>query len=559
MTIDHGRVDSQLVRALMDPALYDHPVVSFQLIETHISWVLLTGPYAYKIKKPVNLGFLDFSVLDRRRFFCDEELRLNRRLAAPLYCAVVPITGSIDTPRLGGAGPVIDYAVKMRQFPQEAQLDRLVDRGALHVEQVEALAADLAAFHHRADRGADRGKEDSPFGTPERIALPMRENFEQIRSSFDKQAGNEPAGPPGPDTLPYDRAEQLRRVEAWSEADHAAHWDVFLQRKAGGFVRECHGDLHLANMVLWEGKVLPFDCLEFNAHLRWIDVMSDVAFVTMDLAKRGRYEWANRLLNRYLEESGDYAGLRVLRGYQVYRALVRAKVAVLQQRQSENEAEWGQLRALYGAYADLAERYTRPDRQAVIITHGCSGSGKTVMSRLVAQACGAILARSDVERKRLFGMTPSARSGSALDAGLYSPDANRNTYERLADLARTILDAGYSAIVDGAFLRQWQRAALRRVAASGGAPFVILDAQAPEALMRERIRRREQEGLDASEANLAVFDRQMATREPFEPDEEAAVVRVQTEQRIAPDSILAAVDRIAGRAHAPEAETGFSQ
>jgi len=536
MTIDHGRVDSQLVRALMDPALYDHPVDSFQLIETHISWVLLTGPYAYKIKKPVNLGFLDFSTLDRRRFFCEEELRLNRRLAAPLYCAVVPITGSIDAPRLGGEGPVIDYAVKMRQFPQEAQLDRLVESGALHVEQVEELAVDLAAFHHRADLGADQGEADSPFGTPERIAIPMRQNFEQIRSAF---------GPAGPKAPPVDWNDQLRRVEAWSEADHAAHWGEFLQRKAGGFVRECHGDLHLANMVLWEGRVLPFDCLEFDARLRWIDVMSDVAFVTMDLAKRGRPEWANRVLNRYLEESGDYAGLRVLRSYQVYRALVRAKVAVLQRHQSENEAEWGRLRALYRAYADLAERYTHPDRPSVIITHGCSGSGKTVVSRLVAQACGAIRVRSDVERKRLFGMAPSARSGSPHDTGLYSPDASRRTYERLTELAGTILDSGYPAIIDGAFLKRDQRNRLRAVATCHRVPFVILDVQAPEALVRERVRRREQEGVDASEAGLAVLERQLAGREPLGPDEAAGVVRVHTEARIDPVGILAAVDRLA--------------
>jgi aminoglycoside phosphotransferase family enzyme/predicted kinase len=549
MSTARSAPEAGLIRALMNAKLYDHPVVSFQLIETHISWVLLTGPYAYKIKKPVSLGFLDFSTLDRRRFFCEEELRLNRRLAAPLYCAVVPITGSTELPQVGGEGPVIDYAVKMRQFPQEAQLDRLVERGALHVEQVDELAAAVAAFHDRADRG----EADSPFGTPERIALPIRENFKQIRSSLDKQAGDEPDGPNEP---PVDWDEQLRRLQAWSEADHTAHWGEFLQRKAGGFVRECHGDLHLANMVLWEGRVLPFDCLEFDAHLRWIDVMSDVAFVTMDLAKRGRPEWANRLLNRYLEESGDYAGLRVLRSYQVYRALVRAKVAVLQRRQSENDAEWARLRALYGAYADLAERYTRQDRPSVIITHGCSGSGKTVVSRLVAQARGAIRVRSDVERKRLFGMMPSARSGSPLDAGLYSPDAGRRTYERLAVLAGAILDSGYPAIIDGAFLKRDQRDRLRTVAARHGAPFVILDVQAPEALVRERIHRREQEGVDASEAGLAVLKRQLAGREPLGPDEAAVVVGVRTEVRIDPAGILEAVNRLEASGTSP---SGASQ
>ena len=529
------RHDRTLVAALMNPVLYDHPVESFQVIETHISWVLLTGPYAYKIKKPVDLGFLDFSTLDRRRFVCEEELRLNRRLAAPLYVAVVPITGSREAPRFdhtGSGGPVIDYAVKMRQFPQEAQLDRLVDAGLLDAARLDELATELAAFHDRADRAP----ADGPFGSPERIAGPMRENFDQIRSSF-----GEPAGP---DAMPVDRADQLRRLQAWSEADHEAHREAFLQRKADGFVRECHGDLHLANMVLWEGRVLPFDCLEFDARLRWIDVMSDLAFVTMDLAKRGRPEWANRLLNAYLEATGDYAGLGVLRSYQVYRAMVRAKVAALRRRQTGERGDRTRSWEDYCGYADLAERYTRPPSPFLLITHGLSGSGKTAVSRSLAEAGGAVRARSDVERKRLFGLAPSARSGSAPNAGLYAPEAGRRTYERLAGLAVAVLDAGCSAIIDGAFLERGQRDLLRAVAARCGVPFVILDVQAPEALMRERIRRREREGVDASEAGLAVFDRQLAAREPLGPDEAAEVVRVRTETRLDPATILAAVSRL---------------
>ena len=517
----------------MNPRLYDHPVESFRVIETHISWVLLTGPYAYKIKKPVDLGFLDFSTLDRRRFYCEEELRLNRRLASPLYLSVVPITGSREAPRLdhtGGGGAAIDYAVKMRQFPQEAQLDRLVEAGLLDAARLDELATGLAGFHQRAAQAPP----DSPFGTPERIAKPMRENFDQIRSSLDDPQFLDRA----------DLSDQQRRLLDWSEADHAAHRDAFLHRKAGGFVRECHGDLHLANMVLWEGRVLIFDCLEFDEYLRWIDVMSDLAFVTMDLEQRGHADWAARLLNGYLEESGDYAGLSVLRSYQVYRAMVRAKVAVLRRKQSDDEAERNRLRALYGAYVDLAERFTRPASPSLVITHGCSGSGKTVLSGAVAQARGAIRVRSDIERKRLFGVAPSARSGSPLDEGLYTAEAGVRTYQRLADLATVILDAGRSVIVDGAFLQRGQRDRLRAVAVRRGTPFVIIDAKAPEALMRERISRREREGVDASEAGLAVLDRQIATEEPLGPDEEVHVVRVRTEGRIDPAPVISAIDRM---------------
>jgi aminoglycoside phosphotransferase family enzyme/predicted kinase len=532
MSPARSAADARLIRSLMNPALYDHPVDSFQLIETHISWLLLTGPFAYKIKKPVNLGFLDFSSIDRRRYFCEEELRLNRRLAAPLYCAVVPITGTADRPRFGGGGTVIDYAVKMRQFPQEAQLDRLLDAGRLEVARLDELAADLAAFHDRADRA----EADGPFGTPERIAGPMRENFDQIRSAF---------GPPAdPEGFPADRADQLQRVQAWSEADHTAHHDAFLQRTAGGFVRECHGDLHLANMVLWEGRVLPFDCLEFDPHLRWIDVMSDVAFVTMDLTHRDRPGWACRLLSVYLEISGDYAGLSVLRSYQVYRAMVRAKVAALRHRQTGGRSGRTGLWGAYCGYADLAERYTRPRSPVLLITHGLSGSGKTAVSQLLVEAGVGVRVRSDVERKRLFGLAPSARSGSPIDAGLYTPEAGRRTYERLAGLADAILQTGRSAIVDGAFLARGQRNRLRAVAVGLGVPLIILDVQAPEALLRERIGLREREGADASEAGQAVLERQLTAREPLAPDEEAAAVRVQTDARIDPDAILAAVGRL---------------
>lgn len=531
MSTGRREPDDQLVLALMNPALYDHPVDAVQLIETHISWVLLTGSYAYKIKKPVDLGFLNFSTLDRRRFFCEEELRLNRRLASDLYLAVVPITGTPGAPRIGGEGPdgegpVIEYAVKMRQFPQEAQLDRLVEAGLFDAARVDELAAELAGFHQRADRAP----ADGSFGTPERIAKPMRENFEQVRPYLDEP----------------ERVEQYQRLRAWSEADHTAHRDAFVRRKAGGFVRECHGDLHLANMVLWEGRLLIFDCLEFDEYLRWIDVMSDLAFVTMDLERRGRAEWAGRLLNGYLEQSGDYAGLSVLRSYQVYRAMVRAKVAVLQRRQSTDDTTRRRLWKACGDYADLAERYTRPVRRWLAITHGCSGSGKTVLSGAVAQASGAIRVRSDVERKRLFGVAPTARSGSGVNEGLYTAEAGVRTYQRLAELAHTILDAGRPVIVDGACLRRGQRETLRAVAARCGAPFIILDAQAPEALMRERLRRREREGVDASEAGPAVFDQQLAVQEPLEPDEAPCVVRVRTDERIDPASVMAAIHQMTG-------------
>jgi hypothetical protein len=526
---------STLIRSLLAPARYDHPVERVELVETHISWVLLTGPYAYKIKKPVNLGFLDFSTLEKRRHYCQEELRLNRRLAPQLYLDVVPISGTPEAPTWGPPsstdGPVIDYAVKMRQFPQAAQLDRVAAHGGLGAAVVDQLAAALAAFH----AAAAVAPAASPFGAPEGVAQPIRENFTQLEECLADEA---------------DRSRH-RRLQAWSEADLAAHRDALLRRKAEGFVRECHGDLHLANMVLLDGRVVIFDCLEFSEPLRWIDVMSEIAFLCMDLDDRGHAPLAHRLLNDYLEESGDYAGLGLFRTYRVYRALVRAKVACIRWRQTasdhgEGSRERQRLRQEYQGYTELAERYTQPPRPFMVIMHGPSGSGKTVISGQLVEACGAVRVRSDVERKRLFGLEPLARSGSELDRGLYSQEAGRRTYERLADLAGTILRAGSSVIVDGAFLRRDQRDRLRAVAEACGVPAIILDLRAPAAVLRERVARRAREGRDASEAGREVLERQLAGQDALAPDEQAHTLTVPTEPAVALAPLRSAIERATG-------------
>lgn len=497
-----------LIEALQNPALFDHSVEHFEVIETHISWVLLTGPYAYKIKKPVNLGFLDFSTLEKRRFFCLEELRLNRRLAPDLYVDVVPITGAVRAPSVGGAGPAIEYAVKMRQFPHEAQLDRMLARGEVSREHIDALAREVAAFHARA---AVAGP-DTPFGTLERVHTPVVENFEPLQR------------------LMTDSADLLRLdgLRAWSEATYAALADAFSARKTGGFIRECHGDLHLANIAWVDQRPLIFDGIEFNENLRWIDVMSEAAFLTMDLDDRGAPQFARRWLNAYLELTGDYAGLRILQFYQVYRALVRAKVAWIRGDQAQG-GDRERCLAEGRGYLDLAKHYTATAHPALAITYGLSGSGKSTLAQGLVEAWGAVRVRSDVERKRLYGFVPQARTTSTLGHGLYGPEAGAKTYARLADLARHILDAGYSVIVDASFLRKAQRAALRAVAVEGNVPFVILDTRAPEVVLRARIVAREQEGRDASEAGLAVLDLQHTTAEALDPDERCHAFTVETE------------------------------
>jgi len=497
-----------LIRALLDPARYDHAVEKIHVVETHISWVILTGPYAYKIKKPVDLGFLDFSTLAKRRFYCEEELRLNRRLAASLYLGVVPITGSIASPALGGTGDAIEYAVKMIQFPEETRLDRLLARGELGPAHIDSLAQELAGFHERiAVAGYDKA-----FGMPEHVYEPVRQNFEQIRPRIEAQ----------------DQA-QLRRLEVWSELGFDELRQTFADRKYRGFVRECHGDAHLANMIWRDGRALLFDCLEFNDNLRWIDVMSEVAFLVMDLDDRGRSDLARRALNRYLEHTGDYAGLAVFRFYQVYRALVRAKVACIRLRQDGlSETDKHQAHEEYRGYAALAERYTQARHPALVITHGLSGSGKTWLSQQLLEQLDIIRLRSDVERKRLHGLAAHERSGSGIDSGLYTAEAGRRTYARLAEQARDMLRAGHAVLVDAAFLKREQRRQLHAVAEQARVPFAILDLCADDGVLRERLRRRAQEGGDASEADLAVLEHQLATREPLTSAEQDQALAIDT-------------------------------
>ncbi|MGE3481771.1 MAG: AAA family ATPase, partial [Gammaproteobacteria bacterium] len=498
--------DPSLIQALQDPALYDHPVAGLRVIETHISWVLLTGPYAYKIKKAVDLGFLDFSTLDRRRFYCEEELRLNRRLAPALYRAVVPITGTAQRPRLGGAGAPIEYAVQMVQFDPAAQFDRLLAAGRLTPEQLAGFAAGLARFH----AGIARAQADDPYGTPAAVAAPVEENFAQIR-------------------LPPSLAAEggmLRELRDWSTRSHTHLQPLLARRKAEGFIRECHGDLHLGNITLYQGEPLAFDCLEFNDRLRWIDVMSEIAFLVMDLDQHGRSDLGLRFLNEYLHHSGDYAGLALLRYYRVYRALVRAKVEGIRLRQT-GAAEPAARDGLRG-YIRLARDYTRPRPRALVITRGLSGAGKTVHSAALLAPCGMIRVRSDVERKRLFGYAPGARSRSGLDAGLYSRDAGVRTYDHLAGLASAIIEAGFTALVDATFLKQAQREQFRALAARLRVPFMILDFQATEANLRKRVSARAQAGRDASEATLAVLQRQLEGQEALTADERAAAIVIDT-------------------------------
>ena len=500
----------RLIAALREPARYTHAVGGVELLQTHISCILLAGDYVYKIKKPVNLGFLDFSTLAARRHFCEEELRLNRRTAPGLYLDVLAIGGSASAPVIGGGGAAIEYALRMRRFDQDDLLDRIARRGALAPAHIDALARGLAAFHGQIARAG----ADDAFGSPQRILAPALQNFEQM--------------------LPLAGAKAdialLARLRDWTAREHADLAPVFAARKRDGWVRECHGDLHLGNIALLEGVPTPFDGIEFNPDFRWIDVMNEIAFLAMDLFDHRLPRLAFRFINAYLELTGDYAGLRVLRFYLVYRALVRAKVACLREHQTGIAAHAkSEIDQEYRRHLHLAERLAAPAHAALLIMHGLSGSGKTTVAQDLLEALGAVRLRSDVERRRLFGIAAQARSGSELDAGLYAPEANERTYARLAELAREVLVARYPAIVDAAFLKRARRDRFAELARGAGARFVIAACTAQAATLRARVAARERDARDASEAGLAVLERQFATAEPPAQDEAGYTFAISAE------------------------------
>ena len=483
---------NRLIASMNNPFAFGHPLGYLRLVETHISWILLTGTYAYKIKKPVDFGFLDFSTLERRRYYCEQEIRLNRRFAPQIYLEVVEIRGSETQPHIGGHGEILEYAVKMMEFPQQSLLSNYAARGELDAEIIDAIALTVSKIHAHGDPA----ERDSDFGSASQVAHWSDENLVHLADARPTEY------------LPNAFFE-LRRW--YRENDDIL--DIVEQRRAGGHVRECHGDLHLGNMALIDGQVTLFDCIEFNPDLRWIDTISETAFVAMDLQARGYVEYSWRFLNRYFACSGDYEAAALLRYYVVYRALVRAKVEALRAKQEAGApgSPGDHLEPAF-AYIELANRWAHSHRAGLVLMHGLSGSGKSTVAAQLVEKLGAIQLRSDIERKRLYGFDALETTDSDLDQGIYTATATEATYRRLADLAGQLLLADYTVIIDATFLQQAQRQVLIDLELECDYRTVIVDCQAPEAELRQRIIAREG---DASEANLEVLEEQLATRQPI--------------------------------------------
>lgn len=473
------------------------------LFETHISYVLLTGEFAYKIKKPVSLGFLDFSQLQQREFFCREELRLNRRFAPELYVDVVPITGTPQQPQIEIPGTSIEYAVKMRQFSQEYLAHNLIREQKLRPEHAVLIAQKLAAIH----RATPRDKPDPECGSAKLVWQQISDTLRGIASLIDKRSDKS----------------NLDGLSAWCRREWISKSPHIERRASNGFVCECHGDLHLANIVFLDGNAAFFDCIEFSNTLRCIDVINDMAFIAMDLYAHQRPDLCYLFINVYLELTGDYEGVAALRLYIVHRALIRHHVSLLGRQNAERSADSSDAEP---NYLDVARAWAQPTQPFLVLMHGLSGSGKTSVAGELMQLLPALRVRSDVERKRRNLSVPGNKS--AFGRQLYSTDNTEATYRRLVGLAHSLLLDGFNVIVDACALQFHQRQLFRVLARTCRVPFAIFDVKASKMLMQERIRKRAQTGVDASDADELVLEQQIHAQEPLAPEERAGVVSYES-------------------------------
>lgn len=499
---------SVLIKNLQNPKLYDYPIEQFKVLETHISWVILTGKYAYKIKKPRNLDFLDFTTLEKRHHYCEEEVRLNKRLAPNIYMDVIPVTGSFEQPEINGSGPVIDYVIKMREFSQKDLFDRLLSRQQLKTPLIDELAQILSQFHEKASV-CDKSL---PYGSPEEVNAPVIQNFDQCEEILTERSD----------------VAQLKRLRQWANQQYEILSPVFKQRKENGFVRECHGDVHLGNIVLIDNHPVIFDCIEFNESFRWTDIIADPAFLAMDLEFNQKSNFANRLINNYLQLTGDYEGLRVLKYYKAYRAMVRAKVSLFQDTEKNTDAHHA-LRDRFLRCTALASSYTINTRPVLLITHGFSASGKSVIADVLVNYQQYIQLSSDVERKRSANIDLFASSNSGLYQDLYHPDNTQKAYKRLEELAETVLKSGYNVVVDASFIEQQYRRNFFELARKLNVPFFILHCQAPSEALFDRVKLRAQQ-LSISEADEKVLKMQIEKYQPIGESEKKHVIEIDTEK-----------------------------
>ncbi|EAZ90978.1 bifunctional aminoglycoside phosphotransferase/ATP-binding protein [Crocosphaera chwakensis] len=494
---------SNLIKQLQNPNSYSHTVQnSIKVIQTHASAIFLTGNYAYKIKKPVDFGFLDYSTLEKRQHFLNQELTMNQAIAPDIYLEVLPITLDNNQVNIGGKGEIIDYVLKMNQFPQDCLFINLFKAGKLEKYHLEDLGKVVSEFHKNTiTNDYIRG-----FGDIEVIKKSIDENYERT----EKYIGI------------AQTEKQYKETKQFTDRYFELKQSYFKQRQQADKIRECHGDLHLKNVCLWNNKIQLFDRIEFNEEFRYVDVMFDVAFTVMDLDARNRQDFSNIFLNTYLEYTGDWQGLQVLPVYLSRQAYVRAKVnSMVLDDANISDEEHKKAQEEAKNYYHLAWKYTQQHQGKIILMSGLSGSGKTTIAKYLAQQINGILIRSDAVRKHI-GNIPLDETG---DSELYSEEMNKKTYETLIYLGEIIVKEGFSVILDAKFDRHQWRETVIEIAKKNNISLTILYCHAPLEILSDRLSNRQG---DISDATANLLQQQQNNAQDFNQHEMSYVKTIDT-------------------------------
>lgn len=493
-----------ITEALLSPEAYPEPTIGISFIQTQMSMVFLTDRYAYKIKKPVNLGYLDYTTLESRLYFCQKEIELNRRLCPEIYLSLLPVSRRGQKYYIGGEGDTVEYAIKMLRLPEERMMNHLLEKDQLDEEMLERLSRKLVQFHSKALTDETISK----FGSVEVITQNNEENLSQMATYIGRTIS------PGL----YEKITEFTREFIIKNAN------LFARRCTGGRVRDCHGDLHSAHICFTDG-ICIYDCIEFNDRFRYGDVASEVAFLTMDIDHYGKAALANKMLEDYVKLSQDNEIAELLRFYKCYRACVRGKVNSFQLDDRYIKDTTAAQEAAR-SYFNLAFAYTRP-RSMLLITSGLVGTGKTTLAEALAKNLGAVVISSDRTRKKLAGIPAGEHVFSQAESGIYSRQFTETTYQKMFDEARSYLEKGLSVILDASFIRREHRLAAIKLAEDESADFLILECRLDEESARDRLLRRLKSST-ISDGRWEIFEYQQRTFEP--------VMETSKENRVTIDS-----------------------
>ncbi len=500
-----------LVQALLQPEAYPEGDGPIELLETHISYLFLTPRHVYKVKKPVNYGFLDFTTLEQRRYYCHQEVELNRRLSPDVYLGVVEVRTSQGEYAVEGPGETVEYAVKMSRLPHDRLMSSLLQQHRVGEEDVRRLARKIADFHAQAETGP----EITRLGGFATVRQNVEENFAQTRGYVGL-------------ALSQDAFDDL---EAYSQAFMKVKEGLFRRREAAERVRDCHGDLHTAQIFLDDG-ISIIDCIEFNQRFRYSDTVADLAFLAMDLDFYGRQDLSRLLVDTYAEASGDSGVLELMAFFKVYRAYVRGKVTAFRlDGQALAPEERQQVLSLAQAYFRLAHSYAAPlARPALVLVCGLMGTGKSTVAGELARRWDLSLITSDLVRKEMAGMAPTEHEYVPFGQGIYGPEFSRRTYEALLQRAEGELRRGRSVVLDATFHRREERALAAALAERLGVDLWVAECVLGEDEVRRRLEERVRQGGSISDGRWELYHQQ---RDEWEPVGEAPAnryLRVDTGQ-----------------------------